>query len=184
MTSLGKRVMAGALITACGAYVWAFLIFGWWGWSESHGAEKVLGLFFIPAYALLITSWFVLPMGGIIGAFMPSVVRSCTSRQAFIRGFILGICASLVAALLTMVLLEWPFISGHATKVDPYWWPDVSRQFLLYLLTMAPICGLWVGVWALRWSKRVWPNQSPEPTAVGASVASHAANRRWLSFFR
>ena len=32
-----------------------------------------------------------------------------------------------------------------------------------------------------------WPNQSPEPTAVGAgrsAVAVHAASRRWLSFFR
>jgi len=33
----------------------------------------------------------------------------------------------------------------------------------------------------------MWPNQSPEPTAVGAvssAVAVHAASRRWLSFFR
>ena len=28
------------------------------------------------------------------------------------------------------------------------------------------------------------PNQSPEPTAVAAAVAFHAASRRWLSFFR
>jgi len=28
------------------------------------------------------------------------------------------------------------------------------------------------------------PNQSPEPTAVAASVAIHAASRRWLSFLR
>jgi hypothetical protein len=28
------------------------------------------------------------------------------------------------------------------------------------------------------------PNQSPEPTAVAAAVAIHAASRRWLSFFR
>jgi hypothetical protein len=31
------------------------------------------------------------------------------------------------------------------------------------------------------------PNNSPEPTAVGAvssAVAVHAASRRWLSFFR
>jgi hypothetical protein len=31
------------------------------------------------------------------------------------------------------------------------------------------------------------PNQSPEPTTVGAgrsAVAVHAASRRWLSFFR
>ena len=33
----------------------------------------------------------------------------------------------------------------------------------------------------------VWPNKSPEPTAVGAfssAVAVHVASRRWLSFFR
>ena len=33
----------------------------------------------------------------------------------------------------------------------------------------------------------VTPNQSPEPTAVGAfrsAVAVHVAGRRWLSFFR
>ena len=33
----------------------------------------------------------------------------------------------------------------------------------------------------------MWPNKSPEPTAVGAvssAIAVHAANRRWLSFFR
>jgi hypothetical protein len=32
-----------------------------------------------------------------------------------------------------------------------------------------------------------WPNQSPEPTAVGAgssAIAVHAMSRRWLSFFR
>ena len=28
------------------------------------------------------------------------------------------------------------------------------------------------------------PNKSPEPTAVGAAVAIHAASRRWLSFLR
>ena len=35
--------------------------------------------------------------------------------------------------------------------------------------------------------KTTMPNQSPEPTAVGAvssAVAVHAASRRWLSFFR
>ena len=33
----------------------------------------------------------------------------------------------------------------------------------------------------------VWPNKSPEPTAVGAvssAIAVHVASRRWLSFFR
>ncbi len=36
-------------------------------------------------------------------------------------------------------------------------------------------------------SRKMTPNKSPEPTAVGAvssAVAVHAASRRWLSFFR
>ena len=30
----------------------------------------------------------------------------------------------------------------------------------------------------------MWPNQSPEPTAVAAAVAIHVASRRWFSFGR
>jgi hypothetical protein len=33
----------------------------------------------------------------------------------------------------------------------------------------------------------VWPNKSPEPTAVGvgsSAVAVRVTSRRWLSFFR
>jgi hypothetical protein len=36
-------------------------------------------------------------------------------------------------------------------------------------------------------SMTMWPNKSPEPTAVGAvssAIAVHVASRRWLSFFR
>ena len=153
MTPLGKRIIAGAVIAAGGAFVWAFLIFGWWGWSEERGAQRIFGLFFLPAYALFVTSWFVLPVGGIIGAAMPSVVRGCLGRQAFMRGFILGLCVGLVAALLTMVMSEWPVISGRAIKVDPYWWRALVRWFLFYVATMAPLCGFWVGIWAYRWRK-------------------------------
>ncbi len=46
------------------------------------------------------------------------------------------------------------------------------------------------GVFAMIWwmsMRDVPPNQSPEPTAVGAvssAIAVHVTNRRWLSFFR
>ena len=38
--------------------------------------------------------------------------------------------------------------------------------------------------WRIDVLRTMLPNQSPEPTAVGAAVAIHAASRRWLSFFR
>jgi hypothetical protein len=31
---------------------------------------------------------------------------------------------------------------------------------------------------------RLWPNQSPEPTAVAVAVTIYAVNRRWFSFCR
>jgi hypothetical protein len=40
---------------------------------------------------------------------------------------------------------------------------------------------------SIDWIMTVWPNKSPEPTAVGAvrsAIAVHVASRRWLSFFR
>jgi hypothetical protein len=37
----------------------------------------------------------------------------------------------------------------------------------------------------IAWSKKEFSHSlSPEPTAVTALVAIHAASRRWLSFFR
>ena len=43
-----------------------------------------------------------------------------------------------------------------------------------------------ISIFMFCWLKKR-PNQSPEPTAVGAvssAIAVHVANRRWLSFFR
>jgi len=162
MTSIGWRIVVGAFIAASAAFVWALLSFTW---SERHSSDWYYSPL-VAGYAVLVASWFVLPIGGILGAFMPMVIRGCSRRRAFIRGFFLGICAGLFAAILMMVLIEWPDISGQAAIVDRVaWWQSVRGQFLGCLATMTPICAVWVGVWALLWSRRVWSNhQSPEPS--------------------
>jgi len=170
MTSLAKRIVVGAFIAACGAFVWALVVFEasgrspieWW-----FGGIPFWGIPLAAGYAVLIASWFVLPIGGVLGALMPAVVRGCSRRRAFIRGFFLGICAALVAAIFTMILTEWPDISRHATIVDrAVWWQSVRDAFLCCLVTMTPICAVWVGVWALLWSRKVWYNTALEPTAT------------------
>jgi hypothetical protein len=50
----------------------------------------------------------------------------------------------------------------------------LDRDFGLGIIFMADILSTFM----------MLPNQSPEPTAVAAAVAIHAASRRWLSFFR
>jgi hypothetical protein len=60
--------------------------------------------------------------------------------------------------------------------------PEPSARVLLLLASV-----LWLtrSLYYISRQKGVRsPNQSPEPTAVGAAVASHATSRRWLSFFR
>jgi hypothetical protein len=50
--------------------------------------------------------------------------------------------------------------------------------------------GAWMPFWAMvllclsALVMKLWRNKLPEPTAVGAAVAIHAASRRWFSFLR
>jgi len=153
MIPLGKRIVIGALIATSGAFVWAVLVFGW---SERHSSDWLMGVPFTAAYAVLIASWFVLPMGGVLGALMPSVIRGCSTRRALVYGLVLGALAGLAAATLTTMLMEWSFITGEATIVDRQGWlGSVRGEFTGYLTTMTPICVVWVGVWASRWSSKV-----------------------------
>src|SRR5215467_12702502 len=148
----GKRILAGALIAASGAFVWALITFepGGTRLSEFLGAIPLLA-----AYAVLITSWFVLPMGGVIGLVMPRIVRDCSAGAAFLRGILVGVGAGLVAAILTTVFMEWPVLSGRATIVDRAGWERMVRdRFIGHARTMIPICAAWVGYWAYRWSKK------------------------------
>jgi hypothetical protein len=59
-----------------------------------------------------------------------------------------------------------------------YFLHDVRRQLRGFEQSVSSLVGCHI-CWLF-----VWPNKSPEPTAVGASVAIHATSRRWLSFFR
>jgi hypothetical protein len=154
MTPLGKRIVSGAFIAASGAFVWAIPVFLWtnrsysdWLWSAPLSA----------GYSVVITSWFVLPIGGIIGAVMPFVVRNCSRRLAVARGCMLGLCVGLIAATLTTLMMEWPSLSGQTTIVNlEAWWQSVRQLFFSYAASMCLVCVVWVGAWALRWSKRTW----------------------------
>jgi hypothetical protein len=157
---LGKRILAGASIAARGAFAWALVNF------ISQGRRFGAGLVQIPfaaAYAVLVTSWFVLPIGGVLGAAMPRVVRDCSGRAAFFRGAVLGVSVAVLAAILTTLFIEWPMLSGSATIVDHEAWErNVRDQFVGYLATMIPICALWVGVWAKRWRNQKVPCSNQE----------------------
>src|SRR6266480_3575401 len=115
MIQLAKRIAKGAVIAAGGAFVWALVGFTGHNWQPGGWLFEVPAL---AAYAVLVTSWFVLPMGGILGAVMPAVVRGRSQTTAFLRGALLGVCSGVLAALITTVFMEWPSLSDRATIVD------------------------------------------------------------------
>lgn len=79
MTPVGKRIAAGALIAVGGAFVWALIEFTS---QSSRQSFEFFGILMLAGYALLITSWFILPLGAIFGVIMPRVIRDCSAPIA------------------------------------------------------------------------------------------------------
>jgi hypothetical protein len=171
MTSLGKRIVGGAGIAAGGAFVWALFSFAYWFSQRHNPGETLFHVIMYAGYAVVVASWFVLPLGAMIGVVMPHVVSRCSRRAAFFRGAVVGVGTAVIAALLTSVLMEWATITGQATIVDrDAWWRAVTHRFVFNLTTMSLICAVWVGVWAVRWSRKVWPNHALQRTAAPLSA--------------
>lgn len=142
-----KRTALGALIAASGAFAWALIFCG-----SGMGGEPWYATLVVALYAVAITSWFVLPIGGVLGALMPRLVRGLNGRKAFLRGTVVGIGVGVLAATLTIAFFEWPALSGSAIILDPSaWLQSIRRQFGYFLPTMIPVCAIWVGLWAYRW---------------------------------
>ncbi len=81
----------------------------------------------------------------------------------------------------------------YSRLVQPQWvstppdysgWSQVETSVRVAVIVICWIVGMAFIEWLFPKRQKEPPNQSPEPTAVAAAVASHAASRRWLSFFR
>jgi hypothetical protein len=128
-----KRVLEGALVAASGAFVWATITFS----AEKGQGDSFFSVLAFAAYAVLLASWFVLPLGGIIGVLMPTVARG-SSRFVLLRGTLIGIAAAVVAAGITKLTFS-----------------SESGSFIKILATMIPICVLWIGVWTYHWNRKI-----------------------------
>ena len=83
------------------------------------------------------------------------------------------------AAVMWFIRLAlWPFL---CLRDDPH-----GITWFALILVAALFWGFIIEL-LIMVKRRLWPNKSPEPTAVGAvssAVAVNVASRRWLSFFR
>ena len=160
MRSASKRFVAGALIAVTSTFVWAVCAFSW---SGRQNRDWLLDAFFLALHAVVFSSWYVLPIGGVLGVRLPKIVRGCTRGSAFLRGALVGFCAGIVATGWTTLLFEWPRLFGHPPN-RPWW------QMVVYFSTMIPVCVLWVGVWACRWRRIAEPCAGGNAASPRASV--------------
>jgi hypothetical protein len=139
-----RRVLSGASMSVSGAAVWAclclvgpHLVFGP-GLTLSRVYEAVC----VVVYALAVTIWFVAPIGGLIGFFLPPHVEGLSRHDAFWLGVRVGAAVGLLVAVVLAAGSAFPSMG------------DVFRVAWIFGRTMVPVCAVWVGVWILHWTRK------------------------------
>jgi hypothetical protein len=89
----------------------------------------------------------------------------------------------------TLLTFQDPYVGDGSGRVDfidaisVTAVPECSSTLFLLMTSLVAIKAMMI----LTRHRKMMPNKSPEPTAVGAvssAIAVHVASRRWLSFFR
>jgi hypothetical protein len=102
-----KSILIGIFTSLCGAYVWGVIHIAMYG-----GNAWMLALF-MPVFLLMAASWYVVPIGIVLGIIMPALIINRSLRSVLLLGITLGCVAGSIAALCTVGMFEWPSISGR-----------------------------------------------------------------------
>ena len=147
-----RRYFAGVLVGLGTAYLWSLIVFSIYAANEGWLGPAVFG---IAAYALLITSWFVIPLGAGVGGILPRLATEVDSPRAAFRGILLGAGCGAIAAVLACVMEQWPLISGSGEIVDfSVWWRSELSRLTFHGVSMAVLSAIVVGAWSLGINKK------------------------------
>jgi hypothetical protein len=116
----------------------------WWG---NRSAADYL---FLPLYGVLVTSWYVTPIGALLGVLMHRYVRERSLPASVLAGAGIGLVVGVIVALLTVLWEQWPALFGSATNVEVSAGSEryLLSRFIMYTRGMAVLCALWIGTWA------------------------------------
>jgi hypothetical protein len=143
-----KRKRPNLKLQGCGVALFGAFVLAYLGLNAS-GLEAV----FISAYAVLVASWIVVPIGLLLGFLLPSFVAGSSVLRAGMIGAITGICVGLVTGILSK-----PLFGGGG---------DYS-----HIPSMVAVCAVCVGAWSIRIFK------TAEVSERGRIVVSF---REWLT---
>src|SRR3954467_10518830 len=103
MHPVWKQTWVGALSALGVAYAYVVLLMVCAGERPSTEAYVLL-----PLWAVLHTSWFVIPVGAVLGLAIPRWFGGCSPAVAALAGAGVGALAGLLIAVLTVVWEQWP----------------------------------------------------------------------------
>jgi hypothetical protein len=112
-------ILQGCAVAVSGAFIWITQFTVWNGW------DAIL----FGAYAVLIASWFVIPIGLLLGYLLPSFVAGASTFRAMLTGVAFGVGSAVLAWLFTG-------ISGFGERH--------------MLLSMMAVCSGLVALWSVR----------------------------------
>jgi hypothetical protein len=147
MTTLDKRIWVGALNATGVAYVCLAAL----DVLTQGFYDGLVAVLFMAAVAVLALSWIVLPMGALLGIWLPRFV----ARRSYWSSLGVGVAIGVGVSLTVTALLLWPDIdyatSRHTVlSKSAFFGRDLWCGFWLSL-----ICIVWLGAWALVCRKRL-----------------------------
>jgi hypothetical protein len=119
-------------------------------------AEAVGILLIVSPGAVLLSSWFIIPIGATLGFLLPKVVKTRSPLMAFSTGAGLGLSAGLIAALFTQLFVMYlptPGLSIGGVN-DTVWWNEFWRLSRSLAIKFSVVSALWGGTIAARLRKR------------------------------
>ena len=99
------------------------------------------------AYFVLISLWFVMPTGAVLGAYLPQSMAAWNRQMAVGKGFLWGAASGILCGVLWAAQLS---LTLHAVEMLPWW-------IVLFGLTMGIYSGSFVALVALGYAKNNLP---------------------------
>lgn len=149
VTPLTQRIVSGALIAASGAFVWSGIWIVWQagGRRSLDWSDWLVG----PLLSVVGTSWFVFPVGGLLGVWVPRLVARLQAGASFACGSVLGILVGCAALVVTFAPVALHLVSSDiGIEQLEIVQSSVLHAAFGYGVTLLPLAAVWVGIWAVR----------------------------------
>jgi hypothetical protein len=130
-----RNATLGMVVAAIASFGYSVLI-----WAVIAGIPDRVQVLALDAYWVLITLWFVLPAGAVLGVYLPQSVAALNRKMAMRKGIRWGAASGIVCGALLALQLS---LSLHTAEMLPWW-------IVLFGVTMGIYSACFVALAAIK----------------------------------